>query len=68
MQMITIQMSGFLCKSATMPLPTRYILTTIKGFQMGDCIKFYLKGYQNYQKLDCTYSWTTKLTWTVDSF
>ena len=44
------QKSVVICKSTTMPLPNRYVFTTITSFQMRYCVKFYLEGYQNYQK------------------
>ena len=31
-------------------LPTRYVFTIYETFQMRYCMKFYLKGHQNYNK------------------
>ena len=44
--------SVILCKAATTPLPIKYVLTTIKSFQMRCYVKFYFIEYQNHQKSD----------------
>ena len=38
----TFQMRSFLCKATATLLPTRYVLTTNKNFQMMYCPKFYI--------------------------
>ena len=48
--MRTLQISVLQCKSTTTLIPTRYVLTIIKGFKMRYCVKFYLQGNYNYQK------------------
>ena len=46
----TLQDCIVLCKSAAMPLPTLWFLTTNESFQMRYCMNFFFKGHQNCQK------------------
>ena len=43
-------MNFLLPKSIATLLPTIYVLTIIETYQMRYCMKFYLKGHQNYNK------------------
>ena len=45
----------WLCKSTTILLPTRYVLIINNIFQMRYCMKFYLKGHQNYNESNSKY-------------
>ena len=47
-KMSTFHMSSLLFKSTVMLLSTRYVLTIYETFKMRYCMKFYLKGHQNY--------------------
>ena len=49
-KMGTFQMSFWLCKSTATLLQTIYVFTINKTFEMKYCMKFYLKGHQNYSK------------------
>ena len=46
----TFEMSFLLGKSTAMIMPTRYLLVIYDTFQLRYCMKFYLKGHQNYHK------------------
>ena len=51
-KMTAFQIWILIYNSATMPLSTKYVLTTIKSLQMRYCMTFHLKGHQNYYKLE----------------
>ena len=51
-KMSTFQLSFILYKSTVMLLPTRYVFTIDETFQMRCCMKFYLKGHQNYNSIN----------------
>ena len=53
----TFQYGILLHISVATPLTNRYVLTTNWTFEIGDCIKFYLKGHQNYHTTNFSTAW-----------